>query len=173
MKTISILIASVLLSLPVLAEDVIEAQIRLITHDEQTTIGDCCSEFKKLYERVGKDISNILTMPKKVIQSGGREEMTVASDPPDNFFQSGIKITVTPTIKGEDIRFKAIGTIRLKQSPKSSQGLEIQEYTTGEFIVTGLAKNGGTVVIPFNNLHDIGLEGKTTMLLTLTKVTAE
>jgi len=82
-------------------------------------------------------------------------------------------VTVVPVVVGEEVQFTVIGTIRNKQTPQKIKGVKIEEFNTEEFIITGSAKSGKTVIIPFKGIHDLGHGGKTTMLLTLSKVDSE
>lgn len=164
------MLASLVLTLPASAEDKIKIQAHFIQHDANVTITENDLGTKKLKERVGKDIESILSAPELKTSNKQQTELKITDDPPEQHFQGGIMVTVVPVVVGEEVQFTVIGTIRIKQTPQKINGVKIEEFNTGEFIITGSAKSGNTVIIPFNGIHDLGHDEKTTMLLTLSKV---
>ena len=173
MKTLLTILASLVLTLPATAEDKIKIQVHFIQHDANVTITKNDLGTKKLEDRVGKDIESILTAPLLKTSNRQQTELKITDDPPKQLFQGGIMVTVVPVVVGEEVQFTVIGTIRNKQTPQKIKGVKIEEFNTGEFIITGSAKSGKTVIIPFKGIHDLGHGGKTTMLLTLSKVDSE
>ena len=173
MKTLLTILASLVLTLPATAEDNIKIQVHFIQHDANVTITKNDLGTKKLEDRVGKDIESILTAPLLKTSNRQQTELKITDDPPKQLFQGGIMVTVVPVVVGEEVQFTVIGTIRNKQTPQKIKGVKIEEFNTGEFIITGSAKSGKTVIIPFKGIHDLGHGGKTTMLLTLSKVDSE